>query len=356
MFRSRSRGFTLIELLVVISIIGVLVALILPAVQKAREAARRSQCKNNLKQLGLALQGYHDAFKVFPYRSGGATSNNNRLSGFVPLLPYYDQLNLYQAVMQDPNQCGDPSTIGCTISGSGTWQKKLALLVCPSDPGPGNGTLGTSNYSFCGGDVYISSGTALPGQNLYGARGVRPSGIFGSQSKVAIADIKDGTSNTIAMSELVRPRNLGVKSYGTVATNVGGGLTPTGCRTLWNTLTTPPQFASGQTIETTDKPGYRWADGGIYFVGMTTVLPPNGPSCMVGTGGDSDGIYTAASLHSGGVNCLMADGAVRFVIENIDAGNPTAVASGFPPQQSPYGVWGALGSRDSGESASNAAF
>ena len=107
MFRSRSRGFTLIELLVVISIIGVLVALILPAVQKAREAARRSQCKNNLKQLGLALQGYHDAFKVFPYRSGGATSNNNRLSGFVPLLPYYDQLNLYQAVMQDPNQCGD---------------------------------------------------------------------------------------------------------------------------------------------------------------------------------------------------------------------------------------------------------
>ena len=353
----RNRGFTLIELLVVIAIIAILIALLLPAVQQARESARRSQCKNNLKQLGLALQSYHDAFKVFPYRSGGAIPNGNRLSGYVPLLPYYEQRNLYDAIMGDINQCGNPSTNGCIVNATGTWQKNIPLLICPSDPYRGNGTLGIANYTFCSGDLYVSSGTTGAGgpaapspQIQFGARGMTPSGMFGQQSKVAMADIKDGTSNTIAMSELVRPKSSSSTGYGTVAKNIGVGFTPITCRSKWDTLTA--KWKTGVAVETADFPGYRWADGAIYFLGMTTVIPPNGPSCMSTTGQDSDGIYTAASHHPGGAHCLMADGSVKFISENIDAGNQSVVQT--PAMTSPYGLWGALGTRDSGDIANGA--
>src|SRR5262249_6699496 len=128
----RKTGFTLIELLVVIAIIAVLVALLLPAVQQAREAARRSQCKNNLKQLGLALHNYHEQYKVFCNSRGGPNDGSGRQgdeSGMVQLLPFIDQAPLYQQIPSTvPNVCWD--------TGFAPWRAQIGVFLCPSAPVP----------------------------------------------------------------------------------------------------------------------------------------------------------------------------------------------------------------------------
>ena len=124
--RSQQRGFTLIELLVVIAIIAVLIALLLPAVQQAREAARRSQCKNNVKQLGLALHNYHDTFNIFPLNNSfGAPALTNR-SGFVGMLPYLDQRPMYNQMNMLVSGLVAPNLV--------FTQTPLPALSCPSDP------------------------------------------------------------------------------------------------------------------------------------------------------------------------------------------------------------------------------
>src|SRR5689334_1387321 len=167
----RKRGFTLIELLVVIAIIGVLVSLLLPAVQQAREAARRTQCKNNLKQLGLALHNYHDVFNNFVYRKGGTQGAGNtlrndgnyvRLSGMVPLLPYIEQtavINMIQA--GDPNNTTGwgavPAGGAAPWSGWPVWTRlgQIPSFLCPSDPGVPTAR-GNNNYAFNAGDYIVN--------------------------------------------------------------------------------------------------------------------------------------------------------------------------------------------------------
>lgn len=203
--RRRSRGFTLIELLVVIAIIAVLIALLLPAVQQAREAARRTQCKNNLKQLGLALHNYHDTFNTFTPRAtgsdcpGGSGGNCQWKSGFVGLLPFFEQAPLFQKIaaggqMENGNTYppGGPTPWD---GGYPPWRQQLTMLVCPSDVSPSQSSfgIGVTNYMFSVGDSIRFGHWERTGRGLFPqVRGTR----FG--------DITDGTSNTIAMGERCR--------------------------------------------------------------------------------------------------------------------------------------------------------
>lgn len=361
--QDRSRGFTLVELLVVIAIIGILVSLLLPAVQSAREAARRMSCSNNLKQLGLALHNYHSTFNAFPARQGGTGTIQRRhqrlrLSGFATLLPFYEQSALWDTVVQR-NQApwGNDSRT--------RWQLRvLPVLNCPSDAGesPPNGAKrGTYSYAFCSGDNYETSVVNPSERNNSGlaeqTRSIRNRGIFGRLDFTPIGAITDGTSNTIALAERSRPSDRFGK--GNVAVDASGDtktFVPISCRAYWmgnRYIPTAAMFTQDTS------PGYRWADGAAFFHAITTILPPNTAVCLIGnpnwsSGGGhyAPGIWTATSEHPGGVQVTLADGSVRFISDNIDSGNLSVVApaaTGGGP--SPFGVWGALGTKSGGEAA-----
>lgn len=345
-----NRGFTLIELLVVIAIIAVLVSLLLPAVQQAREAARRTQCKNNLKQLILAVHNYHDVYTRFP---GGTTGSGcrssstcptnltgrHRISAFVDLLPYYEQANLYNQYTAAPQ---------APWSGASFWQAQLAALACPSDVqfrNPDTTSPSMTNYNFCSGDgslLMCSVANEIPGQ--FDTRQCEKArGIFSKQSYRQIRDVTDGTSNTIAMSEHATPTTD--RGLGRVAETGGASTdTPAFCRA---------QFVDKQFIGSVGLVGDvgfrggRWNDGAGMFTRFNTMIPPNGPSCQEASSHWAGGMFPPSSRHAGGVQVAMADGSCRFISENIDAGNQGAVEVASGP--SPYGVWGALGTMGSGE-------
>ncbi|WP_010582094.1 DUF1559 domain-containing protein [Schlesneria paludicola] len=371
--RLRRAGFTLIELLVVIAIIAVLIALLLPAVQQAREAARRTQCKNNLKQLGLALHNYHDANLKFPYSSGGtaAGANNStdcnwdRQSGLVQLLPYMDQANLYMQI-----------TSGGTINGTGPWQpggpspwiaayppyqQKIAMFRCPSEAGQGGSGIndgfdfskfGRTNYAFCLGDT---------GQNVnQWDAGRQARGMFFFQSSLGLRDCTDGSSNTILMGEI--GVSIGDGTRTDIVGQVADGVYQGDKGVPW-AVTNPSAClaqVSGRSYLSTSNVhslrGNRWADGCPSSTGFQTILPPNAPSCDESGWDGGSGTYSAGSRHTGGVHILMGDGAARFIGENINTGNlnsPDVYSAGTTSVggQSPYGVWGALGTRAAGEIA-----
>ncbi|MGQ9763211.1 MAG: DUF1559 domain-containing protein, partial [Thermogutta sp.] len=325
----------------------------------AREAARRSQCTNNLKQLGLGLHNYHDVNRVFPYRKGGTSCqwsdwrgcNYGRKSGFVPLLPYIEQNALYERI-----RAGDP---GANIPPEGpagwgswsVWNDSPDLLLCPSDNGVPDRSGPYNSYAFCIGDRV---------ETIRDATQVR--GLFAFNTTYSTADILDGTSNTIAMSERICAAKVtgayqsqagapvpagSVEHVLGVAKNIPVINTPAACLQT----TDGRYFVAGTVIHTYW--GGRWTDGQPGRTGFTTVLPPNAPSCSDSAHGQDwadqvSVVLPPSSRHPGGVNCLFADGSVRFISNTIDTGNLGAYqpASG----RSVYGVWGALGSKDGGES------
>jgi prepilin-type processing-associated H-X9-DG protein/prepilin-type N-terminal cleavage/methylation domain-containing protein len=371
--RARSRAFTLVELLVVIAIIGTLVGLLLPAVQTAREAARRSSCVNNLKQIGIALHSHESARKYFPaskwgpmssvpptYASGGYSAwlpafgtngyaGGGWLSGFVALQPYMEGAELYDQIMGS----GSPPSVETAFA---AYTTQPAFLLCPSDiqrfkdVSP---AYGQTNYLFCDGDgtYYRNADWAVGG---YDQRG-----LFGMNSNCRIKNVTDGLSKTIALGECTRPLGSGTASANTAsATYNNFSWQPSVCLAIWNGA----GYSGSQLTRRDRSPGTAWHHGGDSYILFNTTLPPNGPACNNGWN-QGNGIVPPRSKHGGGANCLFADGRVSLMSENIDAGNlsywpppgnnasPTANPNyKLPP--SPYGVWGALGTKagtDKGE-------
>ncbi|MFM8890315.1 MAG: DUF1559 domain-containing protein [Planctomycetia bacterium] len=333
---SSPRGFTLVELLVVIAIIGVLVGLLLPAVQTAREAARRSICIGNLKQLGLAFLNHESARQYLPFREGRFTdpaSYQGRKSGLIQLLPFMDESQLADQIMM-------PLTSGATTFPAGgptpwdgnypPWQKNVKPFYCPSDARPPTSGVKHTNYMFSSGDSIDSN---------YSNNAAR--GMFGyttSDRGFVLSDVTDGLSTTLAMSERRRP------AAGEAITNTGhnGGswfTTPSACMTKFDYATNTWTGATGAGWA-----GVRWPDGGMGFGGLTTSAPPNSVSCAWNSHDAQNGLYPPSSLHPGVVNAVMGDGSVRTLAETIDCGSTNSSGTGLG-SQSPVGVFGALGSR-----------
>jgi prepilin-type N-terminal cleavage/methylation domain-containing protein/prepilin-type processing-associated H-X9-DG protein len=287
----RRLGFTLIELLVVIAIIAILIALLLPAVQQAREAARRSQCKNNLKQIGLALHNYHDVYNSFPPASVRRNANppgswvtsglqwGGRILAFLDETAVYNQINWEQEPGNSPEQ-----TVGYT---------ELAVYRCPSDPGGRGQTssnMGPMNYVTCIAD----STTYSAGGSDYANNG---RSVMFLASNVRFANIKDGTSNTMVVSECLvgSPHDTSVNPSTTAIT-----------------CPDPPANAGYRR-------GRTWLEGiNCREWAFDTLHVPNDPrpDCGLNSNYCAD---AARSEHEGGVHVLLCDGSVRFVTENVDA-------------------------------------
>jgi prepilin-type N-terminal cleavage/methylation domain-containing protein/prepilin-type processing-associated H-X9-DG protein len=348
-------AFTLVELLVVIAIIGILIALLLPAVQAAREAARRAQCTNNLKQLGLALQNYNDITGAFPFRRGGTSGcgsspyiqgNCGRVSGFIPLLPFLEQQAMYNNIRGGGGIAagsGPAAPFGPAGWNSWNyWNYQVPMLLCPSDTmaPPAPGAVGQNNYAFSMGDSIYANRDSNAVRGMFGC---------GTQA-VKLNMVTDGTSNTLAMSERMRA-NIALGSSQRVDVRMGAATGVSGLNTgpgVCLTQANGRYFSNPSMVR-----GYfgtLWTDGEPERVGVSTILPPNSPSCILDTTSAADGysgVYAPSSNHPGGVTALMVDGSVRFINESINCG-----ALGLPEVTqgpSPYGVWGAMGSRSGGE-------
>jgi len=354
-FRSQSRpqspwyGFTLIELLVVIAIIAILIALLLPAVQQAREAARRSQCKNNLKQIGLALHNYHDTHSVFPpYKTwnngtdcaGGPDgwTNQGGYSWQVMIMPFVDQAPAYSKI-DFTNHHSQANCPGSSNSWSQINNTPIPAYLCPSDPTPAsNGSSTGTNYagvisatSLAQLGITTSQGTLTPQRMQAFFQMVGNTGAL----RVTATDIKDGTSNTIAVAEVFRGRVTAIRGSGTWGAQNGrcsrwmieGTCGVTGTLGRGNTL--GDMWAESETLNGNP--------GGLLQVGATGTPSgdggPNDPRAdQASWNGENDeathnGYRPASSSHTGGVHVLMADGAVRFISNNIDSNTFNAAHS-----------------------------
>lgn len=319
------RAFTLVELLVVIAIIGILVALLLPAVQAAREAARRSECTNNLKQLSLAIHNYHDAFQRFPAAGTNGHSVHSRI------LPYIEQGNIYNLVRFD-RSINDPLNDVPRFT-------RVGAFLCPSDPDKLPTLLGGRTNYVANMGVNIMYSTSDPSHPNFGKPefngpfdfgGATTSGasssMLGGNAGRGFRDVLDGTSTTALFSE----RNKGDGSNGISTPEADtyrpGTYPDTADQAMADCLATNVHDLSKQGNSNVGAP---WMSSSHSVTNYWHVMPPNSRSCMF----PSLRIATAAfSRHPGGVVMSHCDASVRFVSNTID-----------------LRVWRALGSRDGRE-------
>jgi prepilin-type N-terminal cleavage/methylation domain-containing protein len=341
-------GFTLIELLVVIAIIAVLIALLLPAVQSAREAARRAQCLNNLKQIGLAVANYESSFRLYPFAKGLSYTQSvpgaaayARWSALSQLLIYIEQGNLFNSINfnlppETPGMAGavpfmppyqDPNRENMTAS-----LTQVATFLCPSDappistwPGGNNYLVNQQTWACDLSENYPS--TVAPNEV--------PRGIFYYNSSVKVSAVTDGTSSTAYLSEKVRGTGIPNPKTDLLVNPSQTSLDATfqTCTTT-NVLTAPPL---------TSRQGMSWVMGEMCCTAYNHVAPPNQTSCA-GTGFPGNMANMSmqvppSSNHAGGVNVMFGDGSGRFIKSSVD-----------------LQTWRNLGTRNGGEVISSDAY
>ena len=327
----KPRGFTLIELLVVIAIIGVLIALLLPAVQAAREAARRAQCTNNLKQLGLALYNYESAIGCFPigytvydtpWPGDPTVPGGHAKWGVLAMLsPLLEQSAVHNALNFDFPIIGGPSQNYAVFRENLTGlSTRVTLFLCPSDGIEQNAPpVWGSNYVAC-----VGSGTEVPDKGFRDLDGT-----FFINSATTVAEIRDGTSNTVVLSESL----IGPGGPYTIPITA---ITEDPRRYIRQVSTLSIADCDAATEVHPAKRG-NWADGDANAGTYAHWFTPNPPTSSCNR--HSQGWSEASSNHSGGVNALLGDGSVRFIKDTVSVI-----------------TWRALGTRNGGEVVSADAF
>lgn len=359
-YRTKNKdGFTLVELLVVIAIIGVLIALLLPAVQAAREAARRMSCGNNIKQLSLSLHNYHDIHEAFPPGSMRYRRDVNRFSAHWALLPFVEQGPLYDQFISENTPYPWESSFNTPT---------MATFCCPSDP---NFIEKYENMTSPSCSYFGSQGDWVARSEWDGV--ANPRGLFSLQGSAntlqttSMASVSDGTSNTIAFAEAVIGADPRLRVKGGLVQHLGDDLmahdaNPSDAtdgfkaEKCWSVFE-GQRYAVGTDVN--EGIGRRFGDSAPLFSYFSTVYPPNGPSCARRGNGDhtEEMAISATSNHPGGVQAGLCDGSCRFISETINslssgvtyASTTVYVSEGGA---SNYGVWGALGSVGGGETSS----
>jgi prepilin-type N-terminal cleavage/methylation domain-containing protein/prepilin-type processing-associated H-X9-DG protein len=346
--RSRA-GFTLVELLVVIAIIGILIALLLPAVQAARESARRTQCLNNLKQFGAALHNYENAHKRFPpsqinilndanFTAENASraaqglpalaANYNQWNQTAFMLRYFEKEGLADDIDFDYGPAAQPG------GGIRPQDNRISFFLCPSDPhivtfAPG-GASGKNNYRACLGRHGVNNenndGLFLPylGALAVPVQNRKDNGKWGLRAN----DILDGLSNTVAFSERGQgDQVLGPytpKGDAVMVDSVGAGVA--------NTVAYRDACIASTNVTDVDSTGgQNWINSNFRATLYNHVMTPNTKNCQVAAAGNGNGSYPATSYHPGGVNVLFADSSARFVQQSVS-----------------WNIWQAIGGRKDG--------
>lgn len=338
------KGFTLIELLVVIAIIAVLIGLLLPAIQKVRESAARLKCSNQLKQIGLAMHNYHDAYQTFPPGKGpdyigkvAGAPVYPRWSPHALMLPFIEQGNLYNTIdFNFPPET--PGMEGPVVNFMPAWQNPNRVnaqacravvtgFICPSDPAPQPADWpGQNNYYANLGATFMCDVSEVLPSTV--APTEKATGVFYYRSKVRIGDITDGTSNTVLFSEKLR--GAGTPNAKTDL------LMMQNTSTMDDTLTRCSGMNPATATPLTSKQGYSWVMGEMCCTSYNHVATPNSLSCAgLGFPGNMANMamqVPPSSAHTGGVNAVMGDGSLHFINNSID-----------------LAAWRSLGTRNGGE-------